>query len=147
MAKAELIDGYKRAPYLLEHERPEANEESFKKKEGFNPFTLKIKKITKVPHDTLEDRCDKVFDSITAALEAGVLERFGWPTQMFATRSAFKEFLEAVESYDETFRIVDRWYFSFMELADVRDEEGFISGQEIAEKLEEFANEKCKDWK
>jgi len=77
----------------------------------------------------------QVLDSIVLALEAGVLDSFRWPQQIFATRAVFNSFLEYLNDYDECYRISDQWWRALAELCEVVDEEGFVSTREIANEL------------
>lgn len=76
-----------------------------------------------------------VLDSITLAVEAGVVDTHAWPQQFFATKSAFQEFVEMLSDYDDCYRITDQWWKSLASLADIVDEEAFVSSEEIADGL------------
>lgn len=76
-----------------------------------------------------------VLDHITAAVEAGIVEERTWDTQLFATPQCLEWFINELESYDDAFRITDRWWQALAALAGVRDEEEFISCSEIASTL------------
>lgn len=82
-----------------------------------------------------------MLDSITLAVEAGGADNFHWPQQFFANKAAFVDFLEAIEEYDECFRITDRWWMALSKLVETDDEEGFISGAEIAAELSKAVHE------
>lgn len=81
----------------------------------------------------------EVLDSLTLALEAGVVPKDGWLKFIFGTPTAFENFLEHLESYDEAFRITDRWWMALARLTGTVDEEGFIFCQDIADTLRERA--------
>lgn len=51
----------------------------------------------------------EVLDSVTLAVESGVVRPYSWPQQFFASKKAFSEFIEALEGYDQAYRITDRW--------------------------------------
>lgn len=77
----------------------------------------------------------EVLDSITLALEAGVLNSFRWPQQIFAKRAVFDDFIDYLANYDETYRITDQWWRALAELCEVYDECGYVSSLEIANEL------------
>jgi hypothetical protein len=74
-------------------------------------------------------------DAITNACEQGQLDSLTWVNQCFTDVDAFKLFIDQLAEYDQAFRINDRWYTALMRIADVYDEEGFISSQDIADQL------------
>ena len=102
--------------------------------EGTKTFTPLSK--VKVHHEVHE-----VLDSISLALESGAVPKDGWLKFVFGTSTAFENFLEYLESYDETFRITDRWWMALATLAGIVDEEGFITCQDIADSLRDKARE------
>ena len=53
-----------------------------------------------------------MLDSMTLAVEAGGADNFLWPQLFFASKAAFADFLEAIDEYDECFRITDRWWMA-----------------------------------
>lgn len=75
-------------------------------------------------------------DSITGAVEAGLLDDEKWPQQLFKSSSDLRGFLAELSSYDDSYRINDRWWFALSRLANVYDEEGFIRTEDIADELE-----------
>jgi hypothetical protein len=84
--------------------------------------------------------CDAL-DAITAAVEAGVVDKNDWSRQLFATEDEFEAFLEELEQYDECYRITDRWWAALAEIAGRSDEEGFIACREIVEALRQSVAE------
>lgn len=136
-----LIPGYNiSVHHQLEHEHPKLDAAKWTKHcqqwGGFDPGTKKFYKLS-------EENCGlwQPMDAIAAAVEAGYVDEQNWPTQLFASPKALNAFLEELSGYDECYRIRDRWYFAFLRLADVYDEEGFITGQEIADVLGDRAQE------
>ena len=83
----------------------------------------------------------EILDAITAAVEAGTIDTDNWVSQIFATTEVFDEFLEQYQGYEECFRTYDRWYWALFRIADNGDEEGFVTSQEIADRLREVAEE------
>lgn len=83
----------------------------------------------------------EVLDSIVLAVEAGVVDNYLWPQQIFANRKSFESFIEQLSEYDECYRITDQWWQAISELVGYGDEEGFVSSSEIADKLFDAASE------
>jgi hypothetical protein len=79
----------------------------------------------------------EALDHITAAVEAGVVDRNRWAAQLFADNDELEGFLDALEAYDDCFRITDRWWTALAALAHRFDEEGFVSCAEIVNGLRE----------
>ena len=107
---------------------------------GFDPATKKL-----VPMFNLADiRGEQMFDTITAAAEAGVLDQTGWREQLFKTDEDFEEFLSTLADYDNFFYIHERWYRTFILLAEKNTEEEFVRGEDIAADLRGYVEENCK---
>lgn len=100
------------------------------------PEIWDAKKLQLVPIKDMEnfDVCE-VLDSIVLAVEAGVMDNFRWPQQIFANRNAFEEFVGQLSDYDECYRITDQWWRALAALCEVGDEESFVSSAEIAEEI------------
>jgi len=109
----------------------------------FDANTKKVIPLSEAKPAKGENRIPEheVLDTITLAVEAGIVPSESWVSFLFGTVEAFESFMEELEEYDEQFRIADRWWFALYKLANVIDEEGFISSQEIADKLRERAEE------
>ena len=129
MAKKDLIPAYEFKP-ILELALADDDEE------GYNPDT---KTITPFSSGDADERSGyEYFDSITAATEAGLVDANNWPKQFFASRAVFNDFLHMLTEYEECYRISDRWYEAFMRLGQSADQEGFVSGREIASRFNEL---------
>lgn len=88
-------------------------------------------------HDMYE-----VLDSITLAVEAGLTDSHNWPQQLFENQLALEAFLAQLSEYDDCFRINDRWAMALAHLAKSEEcEEGFGSGRDMAQTIEQFVNE------
>ncbi len=74
-------------------------------------------------------------DSITAAIEAGLVDVELWPGQLFESSEALDRFLEALGDYDEENRIHDRWWHALFCISSRFDVAGFVTSSEIAEGL------------
>lgn len=131
-----LIKGYR--PYIRDIEHDQAKNTADgralwvekTKNGGFNPLTKKWS-----PLHPQESYLSDVLDHITAACEAGIVEQYSWATQLFATPEAVDYFLNELELFDELWRITDRWWQALASLAEVRDEEDFVTSSEIAQVL------------
>lgn len=97
-----------------------------------------LKPITDMEYLSIHE----VLDSIVLAVEAGVVDNYLWPQQIFANRQSFESFIEELSGYDECFRITDQWWQALSQLIEYGDDEGgFVSSSEIADKLFDAANE------
>lgn len=125
-SKLPSFDGYKPVPMT-----PQAYPNYF------NPETQVLTPVSKVKlgkgqtHEVSE-----VLNSLTLALEAGVVSKEKWVKEVFGTTKAFEKFLEEFEYFGEWNRIWDRWWTALSVLGDtVYDEQGFTTSTEIAERL------------
>lgn len=110
----------------------------------FDPASKKLTPLSEVKFEYDEEHHEvyEVLDSLTLALEAGVVSEKAWLKDIFGTPAAFEGFLEYFENYDESFRINDRWNSALALLGDtIHNEEGFITCQDIADRLREVARE------
>lgn len=78
----------------------------------------------------------EALDHLTAAVESGELRRSTWPEQIFANQQVFDKFITELAGYDQSFRIVDRWWCALSDLVGNIDEEGFIATQDIADEIQ-----------
>jgi len=97
-------------------------------------WDVKTKQLTPIKEMDNVD-VHQVLDSMVSALEAGVLDSFRWPQQLFANLKVFNIFIEYLADYDECYRITDQWWRALAALCEVFDEEGFVSTREIANEL------------
>lgn len=90
----------------------------------------------------------QVLDTLTAAAEAGVLKEKEWAVQLFATEADFDAFIEELSTYDETFRLHDRWWeaLHMLALEHYTEEEGFIACRDIADALVHCKRETGQAW-
>ena len=103
--------------------------------EAYDGWNSETKTLTPMEfgHDLHE-----VLDNLTQAAEAGVLDNFLWPQQLFADKISYGWFIHELENYDESFRITDEWWTALASLIDNCDEEEFVTAREIANKLTEY---------
>jgi hypothetical protein len=93
------------------------------------PFAILSKKVIE------ESGFHQTLDFIALEVEAGRVDTEKFSTQLFDSKAAFNVFCEELASYDECFRITDQWYEALMHIAGARDEEGFLTCEEIVEAL------------
>jgi hypothetical protein len=81
-------------------------------------------------------------DAITLAAEGGKLTHESWVRECFGTVDSFEAFLEELSSYDDCYRIHDRWWAALAHLAGSENyEEGFITTEDMANSLRDAAQE------
>lgn len=83
----------------------------------------------------------EVLDAISAGVEAGVIDRNKWVSQIFADESVFRDCMTELAEYEQCFRMRDRWYEALFRIADKTDEEGFVTCEEIVDGLYAAAEE------
>jgi hypothetical protein len=102
---------------------------------GFNPVTKKF-----IPFN-LPDGLNsghEVFDSLTAACEAGILDSETWATTCFANKETLEQFIQELLNYNDSYRVMDRWSQAFMALGDSSNfEDGYCTSEEMAQSLHE----------
>lgn len=103
---------------------------------GFNDETKKMVPMSLTDEDLFGS---DIFDNITLAAEAGLLDTEKWVKQLFAGIEDFEYFLNVLAQYNEEFTIYDRWWEAFSKLAYSRDTPGFSTSEEIAAGLLEHA--------
>lgn len=132
-----LIDSYTLTPRALSFEAQYSIKSyaAFVKENG--GFDAKKKKVT--PLKWSNDNSFEVhdyLDSLTGAVEAGLVDDEKWPTQLFASKQDLAEFVAALSNYDEFWRITDRWYQALGLLGDFDDTgEGIISCESMADEI------------
>lgn len=99
------------------------------------------KKQLKAIKDMESFSIHEVLDSVVLAVEAGVVDNYLWPQQIFANRKAFESFIEQLSEYDDCYRITDQWWQALSVLAEYWNEEGFVSSSAIAERLFDAASD------
>lgn len=134
------IQGYGLRALLLSFEVPtkagartrEAYRQFRKAVGGFNP---KSKTLTPMTWDADNHTVSVYLDSITGAVESGILDDEKWPQQLFKSPADLDSFLAVLSDYDDEYRINDRWWFALSQLAQVYEEAGFIRTADIAGEL------------
>jgi hypothetical protein len=100
-------------------------------------FNQEAKSFTKKFDDSAAV-CD-VLDTMTLAAEAGELDTAGFVEQVFQDSDSFDAFLEEFASYDECYRINDRWYNMLKQVIGFSEEEGFVTSRELSAALRQHA--------
>jgi hypothetical protein len=96
---------------------------------GFDPYNQTVTPLT-------FDNAVFYLDSLTGAVEAGLVDDEKWPEQLFASKSDLESFLAELDTYDQQWRITDRWYRALGLLGDFDDEgEGHVSGSAMSDEI------------
>jgi len=110
--------------------------------EAYDGWNSETKTLTPMTFEDGDGRwLHEALDNITLAAEAGVLDNFLWPQQLFADKGSYEWFIAELQNYDESYRITDQWWTALSSLVDNVDEEEFVSASEIADKLNSFVFE------
>ncbi len=124
-------------------EKPAATKAAAKKKStpiaAYNPPVREVQKYNDLPFEFGE--LYEALDDITLAAEGGKLTDENWVCEIFAATKDFEAFLDDLSTYDELFRIHDRWWYALAALANTGDEEYFARCEDIAHRLRERAVE------
>lgn len=141
---------YKYVPYKGVLKRPEVLAEEFKrlkklKRGGFDPVKVKLQplQLAGASFGGDGDYFSDVLDSITAAMESGLVDSETWPTQLFADEASFDNFLRELSSYEECYKLVDPWWQALRYLAaGTADwEEGVATAEQLAVELRRVVDE------
>ena len=84
---------------------------------------------------------EEVLNSITLATEAGVVPRDTWVKYFFGTKERCNEFFDELHAYGESNRVTDRWWNALDHIADVGEEYGFTTFEQISDRMREVAEE------
>lgn len=99
---------------------------------GFNPHTRNFTKICWVDEGFMSEHLDHV----TAAVEAGIVKKYAFAEQLFASRRDFDEFLDYLLAYP--LRIHDRWHLALASLAGcAASEESFENKGQLVDAIRE----------
>jgi hypothetical protein len=114
---------------------------------GFSPCQpdeglYDIKKNKFLAFEPGEPTISDILDTVTYACEQGKLNTRTWVTEVFRTRECFEWFLEEFAAYDDCYRIYDRWWYALALLCEHENtEEGFVSTDDIAQRILDWAEE------
>lgn len=113
----------------------------------FTPLKLDDKHISFGGNDRPIVYCSSIFETIAAALEAGIVDEEMWPTQLFANAKSFRDFITSMRDFEECFKLLDPWWSAMRVLACGRDEEeGYCSAADLAERLVEALDDLPEQW-
>lgn len=88
-----------------------------------------------------------VFDTITAAIEAGIIDYENWPKQLFANKESFDNFVSCLYSYTECYHFHDNWWGAFFALFNsYQMEEGYATASDLAQRFSEAVEELNVEW-
>ena len=108
----------------------------------FDASTQTFTPLTKVKRNANDiDTFHEVLDSITLAVEAGVVPSQKWMKFLFGTTKKFESFLDEMHLYGECNRPTDRWWTAFEAICDVGEEAGFTTFEEISARLRQAAED------
>ena len=83
-----------------------------------------------------------ILDTITYACEHGKLNTRTWVKEVFKNKVCFDWFIEEFSAYDDCYRIYDRWWYALALLCEHENtEEGFVSTDDIARRIVDWAEE------
>lgn len=129
---------HKYVPVSLTYPNPAEQAQWVDKFGGYNPVTKTLTPFKMAPYS--EDYAPTLSDmlqSIAAAVEEGLVDDEQWPVQLFGSREVLDSFLTYLESYDDTYRIVDPWWQALAALMDASEEAGLVRSEELADGLTE----------
>lgn len=132
------------------------NYESMKFAGGYDPATNKFTPLKLDDKDVGSGPGDKrpylpassVFETIAAAMEAGIVDEEMWPTQLFADFASFEKFIRVLDFYEECYKLQDPWWAALRHLASpfTDQEEGFCTAADLASRFSEVLDELPEQW-
>mgnify|MGYP003712151517 CR=1 FL=1 len=90
-----------------------------------------------------------VFETVSAAVEAEILDDSLWPSQLFADRESFDNFVATLSDYEDCYKLVDPWWSALCALVGVVSGdgcEGHNTAADLAERLEEALYDLPDQW-
>lgn len=89
-----------------------------------------------------------VFATISAAIEAGIVDEKMWPSQLFADFLSFKEFVPVLASYESCYKLIDPWWETLRALVNgaICVEEGFCTAPDLANRFSEALDDLPEQW-
>lgn len=88
-----------------------------------------------------------LYETVSAAVEAGVLDDEMWPSQLFADRASFDVFVESLTHYEECYKLLDPWWNAFCALLGRPDgDEGYNTSADLAERFSEALDDLPMQW-
>ncbi len=91
---------------------------------------------------------ESLFITVSAAIEAGIIDDMRWPSQLFANRESFERFIETLANYEECFKLQDPWWSALKAVVcPPSEEEGHATAEDLAERLHEAFLNLPEQWK
>lgn len=88
-----------------------------------------------------------IFETLAAAMEAGIVDSEMWPTQLFADVESYRAFVDALRDYEESYKLIDPWWSALRSLAGGEyEEEGFCTAADLAERFVDVLEELPEQW-
>lgn len=113
----------------------------------FTPLKLDDKHISFGGNDRPMVYGSSLFETIAAALEAGIVDEQMWPTQLFANAASFRDFIVSLRDFEECFKLRDPWWSALRVLAGGwHEEEGYSTAADLAERLVEVIDDLPEQW-
>ena len=116
---------------------------------GYNPAK---KTFTPLKLDDESDRQEilgcAIFETIAAAMEAGIVDAEMWPTQLFENEDSYAEFVQLLSEYEFCFKLRDPWWSALRALVSNgnTDEEGYCTAADLAARFEEILDDLPEQW-
>ena len=130
--------------------------ESIKFAGGYDPSTNKFTPLKlddkDVGHGLGQERpyipASSVFETIAAAMEAGIVDEEMWPSQLFADFASFEEFINALSSYEDCYKLQDPLWSALRNLVSYGSdmEEGFCTAADLANRFSEVLDKLPEQW-
>lgn len=122
---------------------------------GYNPATntftpLDLSKVD-IAHGSGQDwpivPGYALYATLTAAVEAGLMDDEMWPTQLFAGSDSYAKFTQSLRDYEECYKLIDPWWCAFRTLlGQPHEEEGFSTAADLSERFIEVLDELPEQW-
>ncbi len=114
----------------------------------FTPLKLDDKDISCYGTGRAEVMGSAIFETIAAAMEAGIVDAEQWPAQLFSNQESYAEFIQLLSEYEECFKLRDPWWSALRVLASngYGDEEGYCTAADLAARFEEVLDDLPEQW-
>lgn len=139
---------HKFVPSLPALEAAQSAYDNVKSVGGYNPETNTFQPLKLHDEIYLGDILRSfIITTIAAAVEAGILDHEKWPSQVFADEDSFHLFIGTLAVFEDSLKLQESWWQALRALCcDGDEEEGYCSGQELAERLTEALNDLPAQW-
>ena len=81
-------------------------------------------------------------------MEAGIVDEEMWPSQLFADFASFEEFINALSSYEDCYKLQDPLWSALRNLVSYGSdmEEGFCTAADLANRFSEVLDKLPEQW-